>query len=431
MTCSDPAWKPLLPDDPVVFPAGFAWGVASSAFQAEGGEVPCDWVDAARAGRVPPNPGNGFWERGEQDFPLLASLGLRHYRMSVEWSRVEPRRGCFDEAALERYARLCDAARAAGMTPFVNLFHFTHPRWFAARGGFLVRENHADFLRYVETTARALEGHARHFHVQNESMVYVLLSYLLGQNPPFLSDREAAYDMTANVLRLTADGAATIRSAVPGAVVAGIEVYLDARPQDPGDALQRQAAARFDAWYHGTMLEALATGRVALPGRGPEEIPHLPGALDLYGFNYYSATGFGPAGPVSFAERPDAPRDAMGRHVFPRGLEEGLVRVARALPGLPLMVTENGCPTPDETFRIRYLAAHLAALERARARGADVRGYFHWTAVDNYEWHHGFSEARFGLLGFDPATGARHVKDSGRWLAGVIAAGRLDPAVIP
>ena len=121
----------------------------------------------------------------------------------------------------------------------------------------------------------------------------------------------------------------------------------------------------------------------------------------------------------------------MGRYVFPRGLEEGLVRVAKALPGMPLVVTENGCPTADENFRIRYIAAHLAAIDRARTRGVDVRGYFHWTAVDNYEWAQGFSDASFGLIGFDSETKARHVKKSGRWLADVIASGRIDPTRIP
>jgi beta-glucosidase len=120
----------------------------------------------------------------------------------------------------------------------------------------------------------------------------------------------------------------------------------------------------------------------------------------------------------------------MGRRVHPRGLEEGLARVAAALPGVPILVTENGCPTRDERFRIRYLAAHLAALDRARRAGVSVDGYFHWTAVDNYEWHHGFSDARFGLIGFDPETRARHVKASGLWLRDVIRNGRLDPAAL-
>ena len=121
----------------------------------------------------------------------------------------------------------------------------------------------------------------------------------------------------------------------------------------------------------------------------------------------------------------------LDRAVDPSGLEAGLLRVAAALPGVPLLVTENGCPTPDEIFRIRYVAAHLAALERARRAGAPVGGYFHWTAVDNYEWHEGFGDARFGLVAFDPETQERRVKRSGEWLAEVIAAGELDPARIP
>jgi beta-glucosidase len=112
-------------------------------------------------------------------------------------------------------------------------------------------------------------------------------------------------------------------------------------------------------------------------------------------------------------------------------MERGLLRVARALPGVPILVTENGCPTTDEDFRVRYIAAHLGALDRARRSGADVRGYFHWTAVDNYEWHQGFSDARFGLIGFDAATLARRVKRSGEWLGGVIEAGTLDPSRLP
>ena len=424
-------WEPWLPAEPIDFGPDFAWGVASSAFQAEGGGVANDWVEAAKAGRFRPNPGNGFWERAGEDFRRVAELGFGHYRLSVEWSRVEPEEGRVDGAALDAYRRICDEACAAGLVPWVNLFHFTHPSWFAARGGFLKRENHAFFLRHVERMGRALAPHARHFHTQNESMVYVLISYLMGENPPFVADRDAAWTMTRHVLALHADGYRALKSVDPELRVATIEVYLDPRPEDPTDPDQCRAAEGFDRWYHGTLLEALRTGVVRLPGAEPEEIPHLRGALDLYGFNYYSATAFGAAGPGSYAEREDAPVDAMGRRVFPRGLEDGLVRVAEALPGVPLMVTENGCPTTDEDFRVRYVASHLAALDRARRRGADVRGYFHWTAVDNYEWQHAYGDARFGLIGFDPKDGTRHPKRSAHWLQEVITSGRLDPARLP
>jgi beta-glucosidase len=450
----------------VRFEPGFAWGVASSAFQSEGGDVPNDWVDAARAGRVPPNPGNGFLERAEADFALVASLGLRHYRLSVEWSRVEPAEGRFDEAALDRYRRLCDAARAAGLVPWVNFFHFTHPSWFAARGGFLAPGGRDAFLRYLERAGRALAGRARHFHVQNESLVYVVGAYLIGEMPPFRRDRDASFAMTRVVLELQAEGYRILKGLDPGATVATIEVYLDVRPRDPADPGHRLFSESFDAWYHGVLLEGLATGWVRLPEQDPFELPALRGALDAYGFNYYTPTLLPPAARAA-GGRPDgsghgrtdgsghgrtdgsrsgraetdmgsrsggaasAPVDAMGRDVDPSGLERGLLRVARALPGVPLLVTENGCPTTDESFRIRYVAAHLAALDRARRAGAPVGGYFHWTAVDNYEWRHGFGDARFGLIGFEPATLERRVKPSGTWLRDVIAANTLDPASIP
>jgi beta-glucosidase len=409
-----PRWATLLAREPVVFPADFAWGVASSAFQAEGGEVPNDWVEAARLDRVPPNPGNGFWERAEADFATVAGLGFGHYRLSVEWSRVEPECGRFDEAALDRYRAICDGARAAGLTPWVNLFHFTHPTWFAREGGFRGPQGPARFLRYVERAGNALAPHARDFHVSNESMVYVLAGYLMGSNPPFVAEREAAWDMTHCVLALHADAYRILKGIEPSLRVATIEVYLDPRPVDPADTAQCAAARDFDAWYHGVLLEALSSGWIRLPGREPVEIPHLKGALDVHGFNYYSSISFGPQGPGSYSDLADPPVDHMGRAVFPRGLEEGLARVAEALPGVPILVTENGCPTPSERFRIRYVAAHLAALDRARRRGVPVGGYFHWTAVDNYEWHEGYSDARFGLIGFDPETRARHVRESGR-----------------
>jgi beta-glucosidase len=422
-------WEGLLPMQPVRFAPDFAWGLASSAFQAEGGDVPNDWVDAARAGRVPPNPGNGFWERAEEDLALAASLGVRHYRLSLEWSRIEPAEGRFDEAALDRYRAICDAASRAGLVPWVNFFHFTHPRWFAERGGFLAPGGSAAFLRYLERAARALAGRARHFHVSNESMVYVLASYLTGANPPFVRKREVAWDMTRTVLELQAEGYRILKAQDPAATVASIEVYLDVRPRDPADAGHREAAERLDAWYHGVLLEGLATGWVRLPGREPVELPQLRGALDVYGFNYYTPTWLGGGG--DFRGEGGGPRDVLGRAVEPSGLERGLLRVAAALPGVPLLVTENGCPTTDETFRIRYLAAHLAALERARRAGAPVGGYFHWTCVDNYEWHEGFGDARFGLVAFDPRTLERRVKRSGEWLREVIAAGELDPSRIP
>jgi beta-glucosidase len=421
-------WAPILPRRAIAIPEGFLWGVASSGFQAEGGEVPNDWVAAAHAGKVPANPGNGFWSRAEEDFALVADLGFRHYRLSIEWSRVEPEEGRFDQQALDRYVAMCDAATAAGLTPWVNCLHFTLPLWVAKAGRLRNPTNRDHFWRYLERVARALAGHARHFHTQNESMVNVLSSYLLGETPPYERDPEVTYEMARHALALHARGYQLLHEIVPDATVATIEVYI---PLIAADRQHEAPASFFDSWYHGTLLRALRTGIVELPGREPEEIPGLRGAADLYGFNYYAASSLGSDGAGSYAVHNPAPIDNMGRRVCPEEMERGLRRVADALPSVPILVTENGCPTEDEVFRIRYIAAHLAAVMRACAAGADVRGYFHWTAVDNYEWQHGFGPARFGLIGFDPATLQRHVKESGPWLADVIRRGLLDPATIP
>lgn len=425
------AWSALLPQEPIRFDPDFAWGVGSSAFQAEGGDVPNDWVDLALRGEVPPNPGNGFLERYAEDFRLLAALGFRHYRLSIEWSRVEPERGRFDEAALDHYRAVCDAASEAGLTPWVNLFHFTHPRWLVARGGLHGPDGADAFLRYAERTVAALAPHTRHWHSQNESMVYVFGAYLVGQLPPKIADGDIAIAMTERVARLHAATHEIVKARDPGSTVATIEVYLDYHAENPDDPANSAMVAAVDAWYNGALLEGLATGVLPLPGRDPVEIPGLRGALDVYGFNYYNATALGPSRVTSWSDRPDAPIDAMGRHVYPGGMESGLLRAARSLPGVPLIVTENGCPTTDETFRIRYVAAHLAALDRARRAGADVRGYFHWTAVDNYEWEQGYSDARFGLVGFDPQSKERTPKRSAQFFRDLIARGELRPEAIP
>lgn len=424
---SSPSWDALLPRAAVAFAPDFMWGVASSAFQSEGGDVANDWVELARSGRMPANPGNGFWQRAEEDFRLVAGLGFRHYRLSIEWSRVEPARGRFDERAIDRYRAICDAATAAGLTPWVNLFHFTHPTWLRDRGGFLTPDNHDDFIRYVERMGRALAPHARHYHSQNESMLYVLGGYFVGELPPFVTDRDAAYAMTRHVLQLHARAYDVLKAIEPRNRVATIEGYLDFHPADPHGEADIAMAAWLDAWCHGAVLRAFATGVLELPGMAPCEIRGLAGALDYWGLNYYAAAAVGGDARGTYADLADPPRDAMGRAVHPAGLERGLQRVAEALPGTPILVAENGCPTTDESFRIRYLASHLAALDRARRAGIPVCGYFHWTAVDNYEWSYGFGPERFGLIAFDPDDGTRRVKESGRWFARLIAAGRLDP----
>ena len=308
------------------------------------------------------------------------------------------------------------------MTPWVNLFHFTHPRWFAARGGFLEPANHADFLRYVERVGRALAPHARHFHVANESMVYVLTGYLMGVDPAVRAD-------SAVGVRDDASRARAARRRLPDPEVAASRSRPSRRSRSISTRAPRIRTTRSSARPPSASTPGITAccskrsrrAGCALPTREPEEIPHLRGALDLYGFNYYNSTSFGAGGAGSWSDLADPPVDAMHRKVHPGGLEDGTrARRERAARRAAARHRER-LPTTDETFRIRYVAAHLAALDRARQRGADVRGYFHWTAVDNYEWQ---LRLRPGALRPDRLRSRRRsersVKASGRWFADVI-----------
>lgn len=422
------SWDAMLPTDPIDFAPAFKWGVASSAFQAEGGDVCNDWVMEAALSRLPSNPGNGFRERAEEDFGLIAGLSFGHYRLSVEWSRVEPDPGQFDQHAIDGYKQMCESAMAAGLTPWVNFLHFTMPSWVARTNRFLNDDNVSAFLRYLERVGSELAPYAQHFHVGNELLSYVTDSYRRGLLPPYGQDEADAVKVMYAVLFIYAHGYLALKGINDGCEVATIEAYQECRAGEPEDEALAMAE---DSWLNKPLLTGLRSGWVELPGQREFEIPELKGAADLYGFNYYASTTFVRGQARSTRAAADAPHDAMGRFVFPWGLEDGLCRVHNELPNMRLIVAENGCPTIDECFRIRYIAAHLAAIDRAAGKGARAEGYFHWTAVDNFEWREGFSDARFGLIGFDPKTKDRYVKQSGDWISDIIKKGRLTREDIP
>ena len=201
-------------------------------------------------------------------------------------------------------------------------------------------------------------------------------------------------------------------------------------PRDPADAGHRAAAERLDAWYHGVLLEALATGWIRLPGREPVEIPPLRGALDLYGFNYYTPTWLRRRGRLRGAGR-GGPRDVLGRAVDPSGLERGLLRVAAALPGVPLLVTENGCPTPT---RPSASATSRRTSPPSSARAAPARPSAATSTGPPSTTTSGTRASATRASASSPSipqTQERRVKRSGEWLRDVIAAGELDPARIP
>ncbi len=401
----------------------FLWGVATSAYQVEGA-VENDWTEWERAGRLKPGARGcgeaaGHRTRWQADLSLLPSIGANAYRFSVEWSRIEPRPGEFDEAALSLEARRVAFLETLGVEPVVTLLHYTHPLWFWRNGGWESPESVATFARFADRVAEALAPGARLWITLNEPVVLVLGGFLAGLIPPGHRSFSRSAGALEHLLRAHAAAAAAIKARDPQARVAIAHNMLDFAPDRPGHPVDRRLVTDGEALYNTSMIEAIATGRMrwAFPGEGRTvfRIADLPGSSDLLGVNYYSRVHLrfrglpGLAGDFFY-------RDPRGRGLTQTGWEihpEGFGRVLRAAAAssLPVLVTENGIATEDDRVRRDFLREHALVLAHECGRGLPVEGYFHWSLLDNFEWLEGL-RPRFGLFEVDYATQRRRRRPS-------------------
>ncbi|GAA4671641.1 glycoside hydrolase family 1 protein [Phytohabitans rumicis] len=396
------------------FPADFLWGAATAAHQVEGGNVNNDWWDfehaPGTAARESSGDGIDHFHRYAEDFALLASLGHNAHRLSLEWSRIEPAPGEFSRAAIAHYRRVLTALADAGLTAFVTLHHFTLPRWFAARGGWLAPDAVAVFGRYCARAAAELGDLMPYVCTVNEPQMVALHGYLEGYHAPGITN-PILWKRVGRVL-LDAHRAAVraVRDRSPASQV-GLAVQLPLLAPLRND----EACWAFHGHLRHEIVDRYLDGLVG-PDRG-----------DWLGVQYYRKQWVDPASPTVFAAPPDGYRlTQMGWAVHPDGLRQVLHRAAAT--GLPLVVTENGIATGDDSERLDYLKSHLAALALAINEGVDVRGYLHWSAFDNFEWSEGYAPT-FGLIAVDHDKDfARIPKPSAYAFAAVAATGRLDCA---
>ncbi|MFF4949906.1 GH1 family beta-glucosidase [Streptomyces chattanoogensis] len=446
---SSPAPSPL-----PRFPRDFLWGVSTSAAQIEGavdedGRGRSAWDEfTARTGRIKDGSGartaTDHYHRYREDVALLKGLGVGAYRFSVAWPRVVPDgSGAVNGAGLDFYDRLVDALLAAGVAPVPTLFHWDTPQALEEGGGWLVRETAEHFAAYADAVAARLGDRVEHWITLNEPAELTLLGYGLGQHAP---GRRLLFDaLPAAHHQLLGHGLAVQALRARGA--AGIGIANSHGPTwtaSPSTA-DTEAADFYDLLLNRLFADPVLLGRypdegvaAMLPGPVADDLKIISEPLDWYGINYYQPTLVGAPdpdaapGPSDFAgialppELPFSPREIegyprtdFGWPVVPEALTELLLsfrdRYGAALP--PVMITENGCSYEgiEDTDRIAFLDGHLRALHDAMAAGADVRGYFVWSLMDNFEWAEGYAR-RFGLVHIDYATLARTPKASYRWL---------------
>jgi beta-glucosidase len=445
----------------LVFPPGFTFGAATAAYQIEGA------VDADGRGRsiwdtYSHTPGRTFrgdtgdvacdhYHRYPQDVALMAGLGLSAYRFSVSWPRVLPRgAGAVEQRGLDFYRRLVDELLAAGITPWLTLYHWDLPQALQDRGGWADRDTAARFADYAAVVHEALGDRVPHWSTLNEPMCSSLLGHMSGEHAPGHRDPVEASRAVHHLL--LGHGLATRVLRDRGADHLGITLnFTPVRPASEA-AADVDAARKVDGQHNRVFLEAvvrgaypadvvedLAAAGAQLPVQdGDLEVISTP--VDWLGVNYYSTstvravsepTGKPTAvigGELIDDVEPDGPTTTMGWGISPEDFTALLLRLREVAPGLPVYVTENGSAWPDEVGpdgqvhdpeRVDYLLRHLAAMTTAIEQGADVRGYFAWSLLDNFEWARGYAQ-RFGLVHVDYRTQRRTPKDSARVYAEVL-----------
>ena len=438
----------------LAFPKNFTWGVATSAYQIEGawnedGRGVSIWDTFSHTkGRIV-NDENGdvaadHYHRWKDDFALMSELGVKAYRFSTAWPRILPAgTGAVNKKGLDFYDRIVDEALKRKIEPYVCLFHWDLPQALQNQGGWPKREITEHFAEYARVVAGRLGDRVKVWLTHNEPWVAAFIGYFLGDHAPGKKDIGAAVKALHHLLLSHGLAAEAIRAEAKQPVKVGLTLNLNPVHPATDSKKDKEAAKRVDMFMNRIVLDPLLKGtspiqEAAIANLLVGKVIHDGDLakirqLDLLGVNYYSRTVMKHSNkiPVVNVEQvhPEGNEYSGMWEIYPEGMYETLKLVWDYKPTCELMVTENGVPVPDgvdfdgrvrDERRIRYLRNHLAQVHRAIEDGIPVKGYFHWSLMDNFEWSLGYGP-RFGLVYVDWKTQKRIVKDSGRWFAKAIA----------
>ncbi len=425
--------------DQFQFPTNFLWGAATSSHQVEGGNVHNDWWDWEIRSllREPSGKACDHWNLFREDFKIAKSLHHNSHRFSIEWSRIEPREGFFDEEALAHYKTVIQTLRADHLEPVVTLHHFTLPLWLAKQGGWASAKTPAIFARYAKKAVEVLGDQVTYWMTINEPEVYVFKSYWLGDWPPGEKSYDKSYLVISHLLKGHVLAYAAIhelsRNLGRKAPMIGMAKHMSIfTPCNPKSWKDRMATWLRDMAFNHLFIKALIRGRVFYPGLFRIKLPHM-NTLDFIGLNYYSRDFishkqgfhipniFGDAcHEHHHTEKSDF--NSLDWEIYP----DGLYQIVKDLwkYRLPILVSENGICTDDDSQRTRFIQNHLAALAKALREGIHVIGYLYWSLLDNFEWAEGFSP-RFGLVEVDYVTQKRTIRPSARIYSEICKSGRL------
>ena len=423
-------WKTIKPDI-IYFPNNFMWGTATAAHQVEGNNTNNNWYnwehqkDSNGKSRIHNNDKSGIaanhWNLYKNDIGLMKNLGVKYYRFSVEWSKIEPEIGVIDKNALDHYRNVCIALIDSGLTPVITLHHFTHPMWFENLGGFEKEENIKYFIQFSEIVFNRLSDIVPIWCTINEPAVYVSQGYFNGVFPPGKKDPLLAGNVMKNLLNTH------------------VRVYRHLKTLPNGDDVQIglvKNITQFDPlrrwhildWYFSRILNNVFTNSsLNLLSRGEFDF-YLPGmanishknseainSLDFIGLNYYSRMHvkghLSPVAPFTFELRPKDTQTDMPYAIYPEGFFRAVKTISKL--NVPIIITENGIADDKDDRRNLFIKRYLYALYKSIMDGYDIRGYFYWSLMDNFEWSEGYM-MKFGLYEVDFTTQERKLRSGSR-----------------
>lgn len=385
------------------FPENFYWGAATASYQVEGWNENTDWAKAAKAGKVPPAGRLAdSYNRYEEDFDIAKELGHNAHRFSIEWARIEPREGEFDEGELEHYRKVLRALKARNLEPFVTLWHFTLPLWFAESGGFEHKDSPEIFARYCKKVVEVLGDEFVHVATMNEPNVFVSQGWINGEWPPFkvsqkpwrrsysgkvVKKREKLFTLldyfkvTKNLSDAHNQAFLEIKSIKPNSKVSFVKhVHVYLKPKGLINKI------------HASLSNYLQNHRFT---------KRVSTHVDEIGVNFYQASQYG----VEITKH----KTDMGWNFTPERIYDALVIMSKYKK--PLYVSEAGLADSDDSDRTEYITKQIEAIKKVIEQGIDVRGHMYWSLIDNYEWALGIDK-KFGLVEIDYKTLERKIRPS-------------------
>lgn len=410
----------------LVFPQGFLWGAATASHQVEGDNKNNDWWEWEKAGKTKDVSGKAcdHYNRYKEDFALARSLHHNAHRLSLEWSRLEPEAGTWNQKEFDHYRDVLRELRAQGLEPFLTLQHFSLPLWLDKKGGWISDELPDHFERFTHKVVRELGENVRFWITINEPLVFNYFGFVEGKWPPGIKDFRAfskglrnffvAHQKAYRVIHTVYEEKKWPKPQV--GFSANVTYHAPCRSWNPLDRLSAYLRNQFLNHY---FFDTLLKGHIHMPGLLSEKLPEK-GTLDFLGLNYYmrefvrytGGTGAALFGTLSSNthHKDIAKRNDMGWESYPRGLY--LILQGLRKYHLPIYITENGTCVQDDADRWDYLKKHLAVVHQAASEGVPLKGYLCWSMLDNFEWDSGFSR-RFGIVEVNYQTFERKIRDSG------------------